>query len=118
MCSFSLCAGAVLLAAEPHPLPRSQTTREAQTSDFDDVFSQIGLLQQRLDRLEAENESLKHSLSQQLQSGGVTPANAETMNAIPNAAPGDDAKPTWTTGWNHGIEWLSDSKQFKVHLGV
>lgn len=105
------------MAAEPHPLPRSQTTREAETSELDDVFSQIGLLQERLDRLEAENESLKHSLSQQLQSGGVTPANTETMNAIPNAAPSHDAKPTWKTGWNHGIEWLSDDKQFKVHLG-
>jgi len=85
-------------------------------------------LQQRLDRLEAENGQLKQSLfeSQTRLNHEVTPANAEMWTAdtacppecqCPNCAPAQDGKGDWKTGWNHGIEWVSPDKAFKIHIG-
>ena len=110
MCSAGLMCGAMTFAEEPQRLPQNQTQPEA--VDIEDVATRVGLLQERLDRLEAENATLKQSMMQ-----GVTPANAEMMSAYPNAAAAADAKPAWKTGWNNGIEWASEDKQFKVHIG-
>ncbi len=110
MCSASLMCGAMTFAEEPQLLP--QTPAKTEAVDIEDVATRVGVLQQRLDRLEAENAELKQSMSQ-----GITPANAEMMSAYPNAAAAADAKPAWKTGWNNGIEWASEDKQFKVHIG-
>lgn len=124
-CVAALWSSSLLSAEPPMPLvPQSP----AETGDF---TLRLNQLQQRLDRLEAENGKLKQSLFQSHQSpgganGGVTPANAEMLNAdttcpaacqCPNCAPAKDGKGDWTTGWNHGIEWTSPDKAFKVHIG-
>ena len=91
-----------------------------------DAAAQVGELRLRLDRLEAENNSLRQSLTQFNQSQGVTPASAEFWNSdtactshcqCPNCAAAKDGKGDWKTVWNHGIEWVSPDKAFKVHIG-
>ena len=118
MFSASLCWGTAVFAVEPQPLPPAAEA----SVDFDDVASRVGELQRRMERLEAENESLKHSLSQQTQPHGVTQANVanvEMMYAYPLAASSGSSSggSAWKTGWNNGIEWASEDKQFKVHIG-
>lgn len=123
-CWATLWSGSLLSAEPPMPLePQSPAT----ISDFDQRLDQ---LQHRLERLEAENGQLKQSLfqSQGLANGGVTPVNAELLNGnadgacppacqCPNCAPEKNGKGDWKTGWNHGIEWMSPDKAFKVHVG-
>ncbi len=123
LCSASLWCGAVALADEPTAFP---VTPEV-SNDFDPA-NQFEQLRKRLDRLEVENSQLKQSLFQS-RSGtndGVTPANAELMNADPACLPqcqcpaceaAKTGKGDWKTGWNNGIEWMSPDKAFKVHIG-
>lgn len=123
MCSASLWCGTVAMAEEPARFsPAAESTNDL---DFAKQFEQ---LQQRLDRLEFENGQLKQSLLQ-TQSGatnGVTPINAESPSAdaacppacqCPACEAAKTGKGDWKTGWNHGIEWASPDKAFKVHIG-
>ena len=125
LCSASLWCGTAALAQEPAAFPAA-----AEASDDFDVATRFEQLQQRLDRLESENQQLKQSLFQPYPGTrhGVTPANAELWNnAADPACPPQCQCPTceaaktgkgeWTTGWNNGIEWLSPDKAFKVHIG-
>ena len=125
LCSASLWCGTAALAQEPAAFPAA-----AEASDDFDVATRFEQLQQRLDRLESENQQLKQSLFQPHPGTrhGVTPANAELWNnAADPACPPQCQCPTceaaktgkgeWTTGWNNGIEWLSPDKAFKVHIG-
>ena len=121
-CWAALWSGSLLSAAPPEPLaPQIQT----EASDFTQRLDQ---LHRRLERLEAENGQLKQSLfeSGQRIPNEVTPASLELWNAdpacpsscqCPNCAAAKDGKGNWKTGWNHGIEWLSPDKAFKVHIG-
>jgi phosphate-selective porin OprO/OprP len=122
LCSASLWCGTAALAQEPAALPTA-----AGTAEFD-VTSRLEQLQQRLDRLEAENGQLRQSLFQSSSgaSHSVTPASAQSWPAdtacppqcqCPVCAPAKDGKGDWHTGWNHGIEWMSPDKAFKVHIG-
>ena len=125
LCSASLWCGTAALAQEPAAFPAA-----AEAQNDIDVATRFDQLQQRLDRLESENQQLKQSLFQgQPRTGhGVTPVNAELWNnAADPACPPQCQCPTceaaktgkgeWKTGWNNGIEWLSPDKAFKVHIG-
>ncbi len=123
MCSAVLCAGTSIFADEPRPLPQAE---EESSFNFDEVTARVGQLQKRLERLEAENESLKYSFYEQTRLRGVTPANSEmaNANAYPESMAADALKPgakpgsgDWKTSWNNGIEWSSPDKAFKVHIG-
>lgn len=121
-CWVTLWSGSLLSAEPSMPLvPQSPT-------DVIDVTQRLDQLQQRLDRLEAENGQLKQSLFQSRggANGGVTPANAEMFKAdqacppqchCPVCEAAKTGKGDWKTGWNNGIEWVSPDKAFKVHLG-
>ncbi len=122
VCWVALLCNSLLSAELPAPLAAQFPTEAS------DVTQRIEQLQQRLDRLEAENGQLRQSM---LQSQGglsqrVTPANAEMWNAdtacppacqCPVCAAAKDGKGDWKTGWNNGIEWVSPDKAFKVHIG-
>jgi phosphate-selective porin OprO/OprP len=106
------------------PIPPTTESQAAAS----DVEQRLNQLQQRLERLEAENGQLKQSLFQSHSGAvsGVTPASAEMWNAdaacppacqCPVCAAEKTGKGEWTTGWNHGIEWVSPDKAFKVHIG-
>lgn len=122
VCWATLWSGSLLSAEPPMPLtPQSQP----EVSDFTQRLDQ---LQQRLERLEAENGQLKQSLLESRPGipNGVTPASAERWQAdtacppscqCPVCAAAKDGKGDWKTGWNHGIEWVSPDKAFKVHIG-
>lgn len=121
-CWAALWSGSLLSAEPPRPLVPQNPT------EVSDVTQRLDQLQQRLERLEAENGQLKQSLfeSQQDMPHGVTPASLERWNAetscpptcqCPNCAPAKNGKGDWQTGWNHGIEWVSPDKAFKVHIG-
>ncbi len=121
-CWATLWSGSLLSAEPPMPLVPQNPT---EVSDF---TQRIDQLQQRLDRLEAENGQLRQSIfqSQNGQRSGVTPANAEMWSAdtacpptcqCPVCAAEKNGKGDWKTGWNHGIEWVSPDKAFKVHIG-
>ena len=123
LCSASLWCGTAVWAEEPAAFPI-----EPEVSNEFDPVKQFEQLRKRLDRLEAENGQLKQSLSQSLgrTNDGVTPANAELMNADPACLPqcqcpaceaAKTGKGDWKTGWNNGIEWLSPDKAFRVHIG-
>ena len=123
LCSASLWCGTAVWAEEPAPFPI-----EPEVSNEFDPVKQFEQLRKRLDRLEAENGQLKQSLSQSLgrANNGVTPANAELLNADPACPPqcqcpvceaAKTGKGDWKTGWNHGVEWVSPDKAFKVHIG-
>ena len=123
LCSASLWCGTAAWAQEPAPFYPA-----TDASDQLDVAKRFEQLQQRLDRLEAENGQLKQSLFQSHGSanGGVTPANAELLKADPTCLPqcqcpaceaAKTGKGDWKTGWNNGIEWMSPDKAFKVHIG-
>lgn len=123
LCSASLWCGTAAWAEEPAPFYPA-----ADTSNDLDVVKRFEQLQQRLDRLEAENGQLRQSMFQlpNGQSSGVTPANATTSNGdaacppacqCPVCAAAKDGKGDWKTGWNHGVEWMSPDKAFKVHVG-
>ncbi len=122
VCWATLWSGSLLSAEPPMPLVPQFPTENS------DVTQRLDQLQQRLNRLEAENGQLKQSLfqSQGGLSHGVTPANAELWNAdtacppacqCPVCAAAKDGKGDWKTGWNNGIEWVSPDKAFKVHIG-
>lgn len=123
-CWVTLWSGSVLSAEPPLPLVPQGVTEAIE------VTERLDQLQQRLDRLEAENGQLKQSLfhSQSGSASRVTPANAEMWNAnadaacppacqCPVCAAAKDGKGDWKTGWNNGIEWVSPDKAFKVHIG-
>ncbi|GDY09543.1 hypothetical protein LBMAG52_30290 [Planctomycetia bacterium] len=125
LCSASLWCGTAAWAEEPAPF---YPTTDG--SDQLDVAKRFEQLQQRLDRLEAENGQLRQSMfqSQNGQGGGVTPANATLWNAnadaacppacqCPVCAAEKNGKGDWKTGWNNGIEWMSPDKAFKAHVG-
>jgi phosphate-selective porin OprO/OprP len=125
LCSASLWCGTVAFAQEPARLPAA-----TETSNDLEVANRLNQLQQRLERLEAENGQLKQSLFQSRNGAdtGVTPANAELFNnaadpacppqcQCPNCEPAKTGKGDWKTGWNNGIEWVSPDKAFKVHIG-
>lgn len=112
-----------LLSAEP-PMPFSPQTQ----TEVGDFAQRMDQLQQRLERLEAENGQLKQLLleSQPGTPHGVTPASAERWPAdtncpsachCPVCAAEKNGNGDWKTGWNHGIEWISPDKAFKVHIG-
>lgn len=125
LCSASLWCGTAAMAQEPVTFsPALEASHEF------DVAKRFEQLQQRLDRLEAENGQLRQSLfhTQSGAGNGITPANAEMWNAnaeaacppqcqCPNCAPEKNGKGDWKTGWNNGIEWVSPDKAFKVHIG-
>lgn len=133
VCSASLWCGGVLSAEEPQLIPFPTSAQQAEAAprfDVDDISARVGVLQQRMERLEAENSLLRNSLHQ-VQSGsgsGVTPANAEGFNhyaegacppdcQCPACAAEKNGKGDWKTGWNNGIEFVSPDKAFKVHIG-
>ena len=123
LCSASLWCGTAAWAQEPAAFPSA-----TEAGNDLDVATRVDQLQQRLDRLEAENGQLKQSLFQSRggANGGVTPANAEMFNAdqacppnchCPVCEAAKTGKGDWKTGWNNGIEWVSPDKAFKVHIG-
>lgn len=113
-----MCLAAIwgsMANAEPPTPPTTADTTNA--TDFAQRFEQ---LQQRLDRLEAENDLLKQSLHQTPPTQGVTPANAEMWNAYPADAPQTfpSGNPTdVTTSWKNGFIFESKNKAFKMHVG-
>lgn len=115
-CWVMLCGG-TLFGAEPQTSSASERSAEAA-----DVTQQLNLLQQRLDRLESENQQLKQSLFQPTQPDGVTPANAELWDVgtppVP-PAPAGEGKPgsEWGFNWKNGLWFESKDKAFKIHVG-
>lgn len=116
VCWVMVCGS--LLGAEP-PRPLSPQG-PAEVSEFSQRMEQ---LQQRLDRLETENQKLKQSLNQPATSPSVVPASAEMWNAnvFPSsAAPGQSGKLSssdWSVGWKNGVVFESQDKAFKLHVG-
>lgn len=121
-CWATLWSRSLLSAEPPMPLIHQRPT------EVSDVTQRLDQLQQRLERLETENGQLKQSLfeSQKEMPHGITPASIELWNAetacpaecqCPVCAAAKDGKGDWKTGWNHGIEWVSTDKAFKVHIG-
>ncbi len=123
-CWATLWSGSLLSAEPPRPLVSQNPT------EVSDVTQRLDQLQQRLEQLEIENGQLKQSLFQSPSGlgSGIVPANAEMWHPNTDAAcpptcqcpactAAKDGKGEWKTGWNHGIEWVSPDKAFKVHLG-
>lgn len=121
-CFAGVCLGTSSFAEEPKRVSPPQE----QSINFDDVAARVGELQQRLDRMESENEVLRQSLLRYSQPQGVMPVSAEVLNGdamcppqcqCPQCAAEKNGKGDWKTGWNNGIEFVSPDKAFKVHLG-
>lgn len=123
LCTASLWCGTAAWAQEPAPFyPAKDATNDL------DVVKRLELLQQRLDRLEAENGQLKQTIFEKESTAAGEPLKPEAASANAGAAcppacqcPACEAAKTgkgdWKTGWNNGIEWVSPDKAFKVHIG-
>lgn len=94
----------------------------------DSLGARMDQLQRRLERLETENGQLRLSLYQTdnvgTQEATQTGAGASSADTIcpqacqcPTCSSANAGKGDWKTGWNHGIEWVSPDKGFKVHIG-
>lgn len=116
ICWATLCCGPLLSAEPPLPLvPQA-------TPEVNDFAQRMDHLQQRLERLESENEQLRQSLPQPTAPQEVTPASAELWNnnLYPaTAAPAGDSKPgsEWGISWRNGVWFESKDKAFKLHVG-
>ncbi len=116
VCCATLWGGSLLSAEPPMPfVPQFQTENS-------DVTQRLDQLQQRLERLEAENGQLKQSLHLTVEPQEVTPANAEDWNAnlYPSSAAPTSGQPSaseWDIHWRNGVWFESKDKAFKLHVG-